>query len=231
MITPKKHVTIAELETIPLEKPSNAKDYWKGVRHDEFLASLVFAVTEQGWTVDKIKLALNPSLSDMSGSLSLQRNGESSCMGFRNSNSMRKRTSFYAGTEIERDGTQIGIVAGEYATKRKHGRNVVLPSLFKEVVAEIPKQTLKVRVFVKQLHRNFVSRYTASRIATDLIQRNVVKKTRLFDELGALLPQEEGEVSLFALYCVLSKAIKKAPPIHQLDLLLAITETLKKEMK
>jgi hypothetical protein len=216
------NATIAQLQDIPLNRPSKAGARWKGVQHGDMVNALVTEFHKREWEVLSSQFALDgpkeDKTADMVGAFDLRLpnmdapEGQEFSLGIMTSNGMRRATKYFVGTKVMV--CNNGCSVGEIILHRKHTLNFNLEDAIRPALNEYVIAASKAKDLVAQLRHRDLGQAESDHLLLEAGRRQMLPWSRI----GAVdaeyrNPQhsEHGANTSWALLNAFTEVVKRSP--------------------
>lgn len=156
------NVSAAMLDTIQLQRPKHAGQYWEGIPHSTLVDTLRESCQSRGWKIAEEKYALSKDCADLAGGFNLRApdirmpDGMDLGLGFLTSNAMRKRLTVSVGGWVRV--CQNGLVTGDIVVCKKHTINLELSEQIENGLDEYKEKADKIADVVDRLKEKQLTR-------------------------------------------------------------------------
>jgi hypothetical protein len=117
-------IDLPALRKVKLVQPDNAGAYWQGVKHSDFVDTIIDEVYKRKWKIHKSEFALSSDKADLVGAFELKvtgieiPEGQRLSLGFTTSNARRRSMKISVGSRVLV--CNNGVVTGEVVMSKKH---------------------------------------------------------------------------------------------------------------
>ena len=227
------NVSDQDLNSIPLERPQKAGNYWEGIQHGTLVHAFKDEIRSRGWNITEQRFSLSKDKADLAGAFSLEiegvdpPEGQTLSIGFITSNAMRIATKVLVGANVMV--CRNGMATGEIVMQKKHTHGF---NLFQEIENSldqyIPKAQ-KINHIVTSLRETELSATNADRVLMQAGRNRLMPWSRI----GAVDKEyrnptfaEHGKGTSWALLQAFTHTVKRNPPMQQMEQMNSFRELL-----
>ena len=220
-----KNFTDAELACMPLVKPENVTERWKGVPHFDLVKTLEDRMDAAGWGFTDRKISVDKTMSDMVGAWNINVPGfqempdQQLAIGFQHSNRCKRSLRILVGSEVKV--CTNGMAIGEVVLKKKHTINLDLASEIDEALERYVEIAKEIPIMTQRMKERELTSAEADHILMEAGRAGLVGWSTLGDVSEEFLHPtfaDNGTFTSWGLYSAFTHIIKKLNPNRQLEL-------------
>lgn len=207
-----------------LTKPKGAKAYWAGLHHYDLLYSLKQEFEKRGWTYTDVRWVISQDQLNLVGTLQLFHEsikpplGQEILLGFINRNDLKKALCLTAG--VLTDGSSA-LITGEIFLRKKHTTKTKWPEEICNAFCLFEKEARRIPRVINKMRRCLLSRELVKCLLIDSARKRIIPWSHLkqidWEYQHPSLEELKGKENAWVLYNAFAVAVKKSPPIEQLD--------------
>jgi hypothetical protein len=227
-------VTLDKLARLKVTTPKEAGRYWQPIRHIDLVTALHEEIEWRKWTHVKDVLSLSATGSELAGVIHLRHPeisipGVELCLGFLNSNSLRRRLKIAVGGNVMV--CHNGVVTGEVLLQHRHTINFDLKDEIREALDGYQKQAKGVLGVIKRWQEKEIKQSTVDSILMEVARERVLP----WSHVGLVdheyrFPRHKDPTfqarTSWALLMAFTEVVKKSPPLVQMDRISRFRELL-----
>jgi hypothetical protein len=219
------NTTLDELREIPVVRPDNAGQHWRGIQHGELVDTILDEVALRGWDVGEQQYSVHRDGADLVGAVDILPGGDIEAppgvgfgLGFMTSNARRRALKLYVGGRVFV--CNNGMASGTIVCRKKHSLHTDLTGEIERSLDRYADEASKLTTMVACMRETHVDSGTVSDLLAEAGERDMMPKKYLWDvsrEFYRPSHPEHGEGTVWTLTNAFTEIVKRNPAHSQLS--------------